>query len=127
MKELKMISSVEEGTMSYSDACNALKGESYFGLCTMESENIKNLKIYPNPSFDGKFRVEFDVLNKCSVSFSLYNVDGDIINKMDSMNFISKSLDFGLTFDFNEVAGNGVYLFSIVSDKGDMNNNKDNN
>jgi hypothetical protein len=120
MKELKMITSVENGNMSYEEACSALKGESYFGLCNMESENIKNLKIYPNPSYDGKYRVEFDVLNKCSVNYILYSVDGDIIAKINDMNFVSEILGFGLTFDFNKVAGNGVYLFTIISDKGDM-------
>ncbi len=119
MKELKMISNVEEGSMSYEDACSALKGESYFGLCTMESENIKNLKIYPNPSFDGEFNLKFDLLKTCKLSFDVYSTDGEKIANIDGM-LHHEMNDLVLVLELGDSISNGVYLLSISTDIGDM-------
>jgi hypothetical protein len=119
MKELKMISSVEEGSMSYEEACSALKGESYFGLCTMESENIKNLKIYPNPSFDGEFNLKFDLLKTCKLSFDVYSTDGEKIANIDGI-MENEVRGLGLVLELGDSISNGVYLLSISTDLGDM-------
>ena len=118
MEELKMISSVEEGSMSYEEACSALKGESYFGLCNMESENIKNLKIYPNPSFDGEFNLRFDLLKQCELSFDLYSTDGEKIANLDGM-LNEKKYNMLLILELGDTISNGVYLLSISTDLGD--------
>jgi len=124
LNELKMISNVEDGSMSYGEACDALKGESYFGICTMESENIKNFRIFPNPSSDGKFKIDFDILIDCNMSFDVYSTDGQLLGNINGMpllasNEASSKMEWRYLLELGDSYSDGVYLLCISTDKGD--------
>jgi hypothetical protein len=71
---------------------------------------IKSIKVYPNPSFDGKFNIEFSNLKNVN-SISIYNSIGQLIN-----DYIVEPNQTDYSF---EIQSKGIYFLQVK----DMYNN----
>src|SRR3989339_2081077 len=75
--QLELLAQLEKGTITEDKACDALKGkDSYFDICRLGNEYIKNLQVYPNPITNNSFNMKFNLLKKVKLEFDLYDING---------------------------------------------------
>ncbi|MFP4528153.1 MAG: hypothetical protein ACLFQX_06360 [Candidatus Kapaibacterium sp.] len=118
-KELDVINKVSSGEMSYEAACKGFDSESYLGVCRMESANIKDAMVYPNPYSGGALKLGFVLVKDCRLKVDMHNARGEYIgNLMPAADFGSGPGEFAL--NITEKPDPGVYLITITSDKGDQ-------
>ncbi len=83
------------------------------GVGVGESFSYDNLTIYPNPA-DNELHVAFDIERSQNLEVKLINMNGQVVRE-DALNAFSGH--YTRSFDLNNLA-KGVYILSIVSDKG---------
>ena len=83
------------------------------GVGVKESFEYDNLNIYPNPT-NGQLNISFDIEKTENLEVQLINISGQIIQK-DIINGFSGH--YKNNFDLSNQA-KGVYILSIISDKG---------
>lgn len=83
------------------------------GVGVQENFEYDNLSIYPNPT-NGQLNVAFDIEKAEQLEIQLYNMSGQVIMK-DVVNGFNGH--YQNSFDLSNLS-KGVYVLSIVSDKG---------
>ncbi|MEX2336785.1 MAG: choice-of-anchor J domain-containing protein [Fulvivirga sp.] len=68
-------------------------------------------EIYPNPSHDGIIHITFDLPEKETVQFTMYNTKGQILSEQ----IFSNTLNQTYTFDLSN-QGQGLYLIKVVGE-----------
>jgi hypothetical protein len=117
LKELNLISSIEEGKMQETEACEILKGEkSYLDICRMGSDNISDLKIYPNPSDGQSFTVKCNFNEIGTIFVDLYDNSGKLIGNVSKTNINSPG-EQAIIVNLNEKLSAGLYLVNVSDGK----------
>ncbi|MDT3740950.1 MAG: T9SS type A sorting domain-containing protein [Candidatus Kapabacteria bacterium] len=123
LKELDIISRVEDGLISPDDACKELKGEvSYLGVCKLKNDLFISLNIYPNPVTSNQINIGFSLKAENRLKFELYNYDGKFIGTLkDFSDYTLGNIQLNMPLP---ETGQGVYFLNISDDKGSSVNEK---
>ena len=79
---------------------------------------IKNLKVFPNPAYNGLINISMDVKSERVVNLSIYDINGNLIIELIK----GKSLIEGestLQYNLQELIG-GVYFVHLTTDKNEQ-------
>ncbi len=116
LKELDMISGVEDGAITLEDACKGA-GSNFFGLCRLSSGSLMLLGTCPNPAVE-ELSANFRLDAPRRLTFRMFGQNGSEIVKLarteDCRAGTGKIKLTGLG-----TLSPGVYIFSIESDKGE--------
>ncbi len=86
------------------------------GVGIEENNRYENMNIFPNPS-NGMLNVSFDIENARNLEINLMNMNGQVV-RHDAVEMFDGH--YQKAFDLSNEA-KGIYLLSIVSDKGKTN------
>ncbi len=116
-KEIDAIKKIESGELPYYEACKGLSfQETFFDVCKIESENIKDVKTYPNPA-KGMTKLDFTLLQDRFVNISMYDLNGKFIREIKNwQKFSSKRITVDI--DLKDIR-QGMYLITVSTDKGE--------
>ena len=116
-KEIEAIKKIESGELPYFEACKGLSDqETFYDICRMESENIKDVKIYPNPSKD-RAKLDFTLLLDRFINITLHDLNGNYIRDVVPWQKSSRN-SYSFDIDLNNLE-RGMYLIIITTDKGE--------
>lgn len=115
LKEFNLLKKVIKGEMEPESACTELKTESsYFGLCSMNTNFVKSLKVSPNPLTKGTAKVTFLALEDVKLKFALYDIYGNLKKNFDSyINYQKGYNDFQFEVDTEE---SGIYILTCTDE-----------
>ncbi len=118
-KELDLMTSIDNGSIHANDACEHLQEEqSYLDLCRLESNSIKNLLLYPNPTTKRYINLKFNLAVDCKVRIDIHEISGRFITNL-SNSFLHKGKQT-LELYLNNKISQGIYLISISNNKGEL-------
>jgi hypothetical protein len=118
LKELELIDNVEDGIITTEQACEILKGESFFNFCGKSNESIKKLAVFPNPLQGNELNIKFDLIKDSDISIDLYDLEGKLVQNLMQNTSFTKGI-FKRKFTIN--VANGIYLVDIKSNSGSIN------
>jgi hypothetical protein len=119
-KELDIISKVSSGEMSYEMACKGFTDTpSLLGICRMESANIKDVNVYPNPFAGGTINVDYLLTRDCRLKFDLHNANGEFIANLKQAAGYSAGQN-KTSLAIKENLSPGMYMLTIQSNTGDQ-------
>ncbi|MBI5323715.1 MAG: T9SS type A sorting domain-containing protein [Ignavibacteriae bacterium] len=115
--QLELLDQIEKGAITEDKACETLKGkDSYFDICRLSSDNIKNLSVYPNPITNNSFNLKFNLLKKTKLEFDLFDINGS-----HKAHLLSTTLEPGaidIPNKLNAPIEDGIYIIIIKSGDG---------
>lgn len=117
LKELELITSIEDGLITTEQACEILKGESFFDFCGKSNETLKKLSVFPNPLINKELVIKFDLIQDSEISIKLYDLEGNLIQNLLEKSSFTKG-NFSRTFNLN--VSNGIYLIDIKTNSGSI-------
>lgn len=71
--------------------------------------------VSPNPSVDGHFVIQLDLLKKTDLQFSVYSIDGKLIEQVSLPNLAKGQQEHHL--DLSDKVGNGMYFLNIENNE----------
>ncbi len=85
---------------------------------TLTNRFINNIKVFPNPSYNGSINLSIDLISERVVNLSIYDINGNLIIELIK----GKSLIAGestLQYNLQELIG-GVYFIHLTTDKNEQ-------
>ena len=67
--------------------------------------------LFPNPTFDGLFKIQFDLNQKENVTISIFNRNGELVSTADLPNTLNQQYNFNIE---NQSAG--IYFINIIGE-----------
>lgn len=121
-RELKAIEMIESGKMMPEEACKGLSGEeTFFELCKLSSESVKDITVYPNP-FNDNGKIKFFLLNDRIVNMTIHDVSGNYIKTLLNWEKLQKGEQI-IDFDMNGLQS-GIYIINISTDNSERVNKR---
>lgn len=118
LKELDIISKVDDGSLTPEDACKGLDGEvSYFGICKPLNNITNDIFIYPNPLINNNLNLKFTLRNENYLAIELYNYDGKYLATLKDFTIFNKGIN-NLNFELPDKIGAGVYFITLSDNRG---------
>jgi hypothetical protein len=118
LKELDIISKVDDGSLTPEDACKGLDGEvSYFGICKPLNNIANEIFIYPNPLTNNNLNLKFMLRNENYLAIELYNYDGKYLATLKDFTIFNKGMN-NLSFELPDKIGAGVYFITLSDNRG---------
>jgi hypothetical protein len=118
LKELELIDNVEDGLITTEQACEILKGESFFNFCGKSNETLKKLSVFPNPLLNKELNIKFELVKDSEISIDLYDLEGKLVQNLLEKSSITKGI---FNRKFNLDVSNGIYLIDIKTNSGSIN------
>jgi len=116
-REITALKKIESGELHYPDGCKGLsEQETFFDVCKIESDNIKDVKIYPNPA-KAQAKIDFTLLQDRYLNITIYDINGKFIKEVKSWQKI-RSGRINSEIDLNNLE-KGMYLITISTEKGE--------
>ena len=116
-KEFGIIKAIEKGRATLESACEALSGENtVLDICRSNSEVIKDLKVFPFPSYNYNANINFCLMEKRNLKINIHDFSGRFIKEY--YNLMLSPGDFSYYLDLSDLSS-GFYLISVISDKGE--------
>jgi len=119
-RELKLLERIESGSLKAEKACEAIKGdESYFDICRMGTETIKNVSLFPNPTTQSEINIKFELTRETIIKIDIHSISGRYFGNIDKIQF--EKGEWKIIIEFKrKLPGPGVYLLSFTSDNGEQ-------
>jgi hypothetical protein len=121
-RELKAIELIESGKMMPEEACKGLSvDETFFELCKLSSESVKDINVFPNP-FNDNGKIKFFLLNDRIVNITIHDVSGNYIKTLVNWEKLQKG-EQTIDFDMNGLQS-GTYIINISTDNSERVNKR---
>ncbi len=121
-RELKAIELIESGKMMPEEACKGLSvDETFFELCKLSSESVKDINVFPNP-FNDNGKIKFFLLNDRIVNMTIHDVSGNYIKTLINWEKLQKG-EKTIDFDMNGYQS-GTYIINISTDNSERVNKR---
>ena len=86
----------------------------------MECENIRDVKIYPNPAYSPDIYIEYTLLCNCTFQIDIHDINGKFeMNLLSSGTALSPGKQ-KINLNFKNRLNSGVYLITLKTNKGDV-------
>lgn len=116
-EELKLIADVEQHTITSSEVCQRLTGETFFDYCRRNSGTLALASVYPNPT-KGDITCRFSLKSGRTLSFALYDIYGKHLRNLTEPQWMEPG-DHNVNMNVKET-GSGAYLVVIKTDQGEQ-------
>ncbi len=114
IKELDLLSNIENGSTTIDDACEVLKGEkSYLGICEIQGE-LSILNIFPNPITESTATIKFILKSDKKLKIELFNSNGELLETVKDYSEYNTGIN-SVNLEFFDLS-KGVVLISLTDE-----------
>ncbi len=115
--EISIMKALEAGELNIYDACKGLENqESYYNICNLSSDDIAELKIFPNPATNAA-KCEFMLTDDRFVKITVNDVNGNFVKEVTDWESMAPGIKT-ISLNLSGLAP-GMYLLMVNTDKGD--------